>query len=239
MKNTLFLFLIFLLSINLLFSQSTPSPEQIEKAIEQIKILDLEENNLFSQSELYSQKEMKFALGNFTSLNEEECLVVVPMQVGRAYSEWLILMRKNSMGYWIYNDWFNLGGESIDLKDINDDGLKEIIIKSSNMNQGYFEGGFQLISLKGGESNLMYENHTFDNSSGAFISQGKVGDTISITTRVKFKDLNNDGVLELIEDKAIGIFDSYNQQADQVNQKYSKKEYIYYLKDGRYIKQKD
>ena len=106
------------------FSQTQPSKDDIVKSIEKIKILHIEENDIWRHSKLSERGEMRFIKDKFTNKVRDECLVIVPMETGRHYTEWIIFMYKNIAGYWIYGKWFKNTQHTIDLIDVDNNGIK-------------------------------------------------------------------------------------------------------------------
>lgn len=228
------IFLLILITNFTALALDQPSKDQVIKAIEKIKILHFEENNINRHAQLIENGELRFIKDKFTANNRPECLVIVPVEAGPYYIEWLVLMYKNPGGYWTYANWFRDNQNRIDLIDIDNDGIKEIIAENTGMAQGYIDENYWLISLKNETEEILYQNESFDYSAGAFVQDKKIGDIISKTIEVNYIDLNNDGIKEIIELAATGLFQYYSEN-EGVDLKYTKEKNTYHLVNGKYV----
>mgnify|MGYP003632337824 CR=1 FL=1 len=216
-------------------AQNQPNEDEVHRAIEKIKVLHLEDNDISRHSVLSNDREIRYIIDQFTSIDREECLAIVPMEAGRHYVEWIIFMYKNAAGYWNYGKWYSNIQNTVDITDVDNDGIKEIITEGSGFAQGYLNETYRLLSIKNGKEEILYQNETFDNSAGHLIENSKTGDTISVTIEVKFIEFNNMGVKGLEEKMAVGIFESYNE-TNGVQQSYQKKTNSYLLHNGIYVR---
>lgn len=103
------------------------------------------------------------------------------------------------------NDMYSV--ETADTIDFNPtDGLKELSFSYSSMVRGYEKKSFKIISLRTGKEKVLYSNHSFLlPGEDEYASGLTVGDTVSDLYSVKIKDLERDGIKEIVEIRRIGL----------------------------------
>lgn len=156
---------------------------------------------LNEQKEAYELREIRWQVGSFTDSKALEALVSFydDNQCHAAgWSElWLLhfdngwkLDRKLEDSDWI----------SFKAIDIDGDGKLEVWVESGGGNQGYFVSRGKLLFLSKLDTKVLYLNEGFD-----YTSAMKTG-LASLSHKVTFQDIDNDGILELLDWEEKGYY---------------------------------
>lgn len=170
--------------------------------------------------------------GLFSGLHSNEYIINSYCTQGAHGINYCYLIFKNNDSIW-QNKRFYIDPEKY--IDANNDGLLEILSSSGYTNQGITQGDISLVSLKNDSLTLLYSNSTFDNSGSMFISNTQVGDLISKNVNIDFKDINSDGIRELIETVTNGYSQSFDKTKYATQQTFEKNTNTYYLVNSKYI----
>ena len=148
----------------------------------------------------FSIQDIDVIPGSFTAKGEQEAIVLFfdenQCHAAGWAEVWLLGYRKYKAGKgWIpiskiiEGDWV-----SAKAVDIDHDGVKEVFVQTGGGNQGYFEDGYLLISLKGGKSRTLLELTGLNYLGGIFPQE-----TLLVQHNVHFADVSGDSVLEAID----------------------------------------
>lgn len=202
------------------------------------KITLLFKNRINDSENSYNLDKIEWKTGSFTDKGAEEALVNFyddnQGHANGASEIWLLKLR-NSM--WeidrkiTENDY-----TSFETVDIQKDGRLEILIKEGGGNQGYFVNTDRLISIDGETIKVLYSNEGHSNGSG----RCDAGEDISVDHKVKFVDLDNDGILEIIDLKETRTYTGTKPASfgDDIEGKTLSKsiEITYKLQGNKYVK---
>lgn len=229
-------------------AQDFPSKPSILKIIGDLnrKLVVAGENELSIDTEV----SFKYVDAKFTNLGYKECIVIVPVLFGLNSRDLTIHFRKAiSTSTWT-KDYLHISEnapysfENVDTIDINPtDGLKELTYSFGSMIHGYEKKRFQVISLKGGKEKILYSNTSFLlPGEDEYISGLTVGDAVYELNSVEIKDLDDDGIKEVTENKRIGLLLNKVQAIGETywNMKIEEEKYsiTYFYKNGLFIKSK-
>lgn len=215
--------------------KSDPNLDEIKDVIKKVKALEFEEHSIYNILEITNEDDINIVHGSFTKLNNTECLISIPMASGLTYMNLLLLMERNNLGSWIYKNWHHMGSSTVDLIDVDNDGVTEIILEGGDLRQGILSTKYQLISLKDGIEKKLYENEGFSYGGNPIYQESEKGTVISKTIGVSYKSLL-DGTMQIEEKIAIGKFDYFDKYKDRIVQSYTKETNSYQLENGKYVK---
>jgi hypothetical protein len=203
------LVLLLLLVLKIQVKAQAPSEEEIFRlVIEQKKSTDPKDALPFIKA---PGQKSKYYLGHYTSLSNDECIVVCPLQQGRNYLQFVLLLIKNKQGYWQNGGWYYENIYRLKTQDLNKDSIKELIIETKDIAANRVFGKYKIISLINLNEKIWYENNTLmganNNSDYKNTSKG-----IEITRDIKvtiIDSINNKPSL-IKERTTIGYFNSFS-----------------------------
>jgi hydroxymethylpyrimidine pyrophosphatase-like HAD family hydrolase len=157
--------------------------------------------------QLFTQKHY---LGNYTSQYNNECIVVCPLQQGRIYLQFVLLLYKNKQGDWQNGCWYYENIYRLKTQDLNKDSIQELIVETKDISGSRVFGKYKIISLINLNENIWYENNTLLGT----ISNNdykKTSKNLEITRDIKVSIVDSKDNLPnmLKERKTIGYFNSF------------------------------
>lgn len=198
---------------------------------------------------IIAEKKFEFLNSRYTNKQRKECIVICPVEYSGEFTlltTWLYNQR--DMVVFFYkdnnNEWTKdfiyidenapYSSGSANIIDINNDKIFELRTDLHSMLRGHAQNWTQIISYLNGEEKILYSNHGFilpeEEVSDLFI-----GDTTSIIYDIKLKDINKDGIKEIIENKKIGLLTDKRE----FKAKTIKATATLILKDGEYVNIKE
>jgi hypothetical protein len=138
--------------------------------------------------------------GSFTGKGLTEVLISVPYK-SPFESFRKIFIVSISGGKFEFQDWFNKDCTSFSKTDLDNDGINEIAIQyEGNMAERLHYKIFEIISLKGGRPEVVYERYSERGDKlNNFFEDSKMGDTLSIWANIILVDRDHDGITEMAE----------------------------------------
>jgi hypothetical protein len=150
--------------------------------------------------------------GHFISADSVSTLVLVSGDSGPPCGtgcNMLLLYRCDSVAGLVLTEnagWFS----EADVRDLDGDGVMEIITGYDWMNMGECASYFQVFNFKGGKSNLLFENSSYDYFGCGYgdenVKNYKKGDTIGLTLKTDLIDPDHDHIYEVNEYRDYKIF---------------------------------
>ena len=144
----------------------------------------------------YNASLKKMFEGPLTGTDAHDALVVITDDQCHA-SGWTELWLLSFQGEWVQK--LKLADtDEIDFEvmDINGDGVNEVFFNTWHMSTGAASMGYYLVSLEGGKSKELFEAVGFNNEALWFLHAGE--ETIH-DHFIVFRDIDNDGVSEIID----------------------------------------
>ncbi len=167
-------------------------------------ILNLFNYILNEDNRSYELEDIKWLEGAFTDKDAHDAVVSFLDKNQCHASGWCeIWLLRFVNGWKIYKKLADSNEVSFKPVDINKDGKNEIWITESGRNQGFFILVAELISLYDCNSQILYSNKGLDCVDAQI--EGK--NQTSCFHQVEFKDVNNDGILEIIDLETRKSFD--------------------------------
>jgi hypothetical protein len=150
--------------------------------------------------------------GHFISADSISTLVLVGGDSGPPCGtgcNMLLLYRCDSVASLVLSQNSGLFSEA-DVRDLDGDGVMEIITGFDWMNMGECASYFQVFDFKGGKSNLLFENSGFDYFGCGYgdenVKHYKNGDTIGLELKTDLIDPDHDHIYEVKEYRDYKIF---------------------------------
>lgn len=116
--------------------------------------------------------------------------------------------------------------------DVDKDGILEIMVYSNSGGQGYDFSKYELVSLKHGSRSTLYLSEGFDNTGAQ-----EEGEALC-THSIDFKDIDNDGILELIDkvERAQFKWSGKKFESEYIKTSSSVEKIVYKLQHGTFVK---
>ncbi|MEN7549080.1 hypothetical protein AAG747_14250 [Rapidithrix thailandica] len=205
--------------MNSLYSIAQPSKEAIKKQVADMLASKEYDTELLPTPEALEviQDEINIYEGHFSNKRKTEYLAVCAPGGDFPFGFYdgmpiYLLLKYNANGKLVwYKQWYAIA----EVKDINNDGKSEVICKANRCKDGKCTFEYSIMSFSGKKANMIYENHSFDNSGVMDDMQLKKGDTVSKVHEVSFSDEDNDGVSELVETVLISYYDGPGKTEDK------------------------
>jgi hypothetical protein len=161
-------------------------------------IRNLFKNRLNEDGDNYTLDYVKWQIGSFSNYNATEALVSFHDHNQCHASGWseVWLLSYDNNGWNIERKLGDSDRTEFEVIDLQNDGLLEVWITDRGGNQGYFlTGGYLLASFPENQESLVtiYSNSGFD-----YFGAGVEGEALS-THEMRFEDIDNDGILEIID----------------------------------------
>lgn len=206
------------------WSQTLPSNIRILNEIKQIFKSDTNNRN-------YNTSD-SFIVAKFTGSDRNECISI--SQIDENTNKTFILWYKDSLSQWIRSDWYKINYHEIKVIDINNDSIFEIILIRKDTNNDLYTKKLELISINGGEEKTLFYITEFEHIANDDILKSlEKGSIISKRHKLQFKDLNNDGTLD-IKDKITKKYLKSRACSCDDDFEYKIEKKIYYFIDGNY-----
>lgn len=180
--------------------------------------------------------------GHFSKTEEIEYLAVCGGKAGLSSGDAdnLILKiscNKNNNQFSV--DWVSQGSKikQEDIKDLDKDGLDEIIQTNSYTWMGECGETIHIFNLKNNRLNTLYKStaRSVIDCGGSFAGYSQVRDTLATEVKIELKDTNNDGIFELIENKKFLIHNGGTTEEEIIAGLISKEKVnLLDLKNGHY-----
>lgn len=137
--------------------------------------------------------------GSFTSAGANEVLVAVPYLSSEVHFIKLFLVKQTQKEFEMI-DWFSLDCTEFSVKDLNHDGIDEILATHEGIlsNVTPFKT-CELISLKNNNVDVIYQSYSQDESKVFHKDTHKTGDTLSTWIANRLTDIDNDSTFEMME----------------------------------------
>jgi hypothetical protein len=119
---------------------------------------------------------LKFYSGHYTSLHNEECIVVGSLLQGHEIIQVVLLLYKNKEGFWINGCWYYDNIYRLKVKDFNKDSILELILETKISAGNRSFGNYKIISLLNQNNTIWYENNSFsgiEEGTAKFATKGK------------------------------------------------------------------
>ncbi len=208
--------------------QNLLSPHFIDSLAKKI-LLNHDSKTIWNLSSV-DTVDMKVYEDNFVSASYKSKLIILQgeagLSAGNANKLYLILTCQNDE---IHLDWFGQEGELRDenFRDLDGDGIKEIIIEKSMMWMGGCEDHFEILNFQSGERNVLLASRSYsliDCGVESFQSFKK-GDTLEIQIQNTIIQDENYFVLELARE--IKIYNGGLSYTDIVRRLIEKKDTVF------------
>ncbi len=201
----------FLLVLLFLFiqvkAQKIPSKEWVRQ--QAMYIIKQPSTQLYNKEVLQKISSIQLFKANFDKSTDQVSYLAmcVPGNTARLSKEhgrpvYFLMRLDYTAGNWQVS-WYDQWYEVTEVADKTGDGLSEIVGISSRceMDKCYF--GYYLLSLAEGTASTLFELNGYDFEAAA--KNFAPGDTIRYVPAVKFEDLNEDGINEIIVDSEVAL----------------------------------
>jgi hypothetical protein len=240
MKNILLI----LLALAALQLYAQPSDATVLRLLDSY---DLVPADAPQESTMYPGEGLSVREGSFIIEGREEYLAVVPLAKGPKTSQIAFITWEDEEGAWQRSAWFELGFKAIRPVNLMQDALDEIILETAYIGRNRTLSSLKLLSVKDDERKEYYSVEGFELDEEAMLS-AEEGEHLSSMFTVDFRDVNEDGRLEIVEsvEDAYRVFSYYNIKTDQeydednepVLPGVEQKTTIFKIKDGELIEMK-
>jgi len=127
---------------------------------------------------------------------------------------------------------YEADGVFFETVDVDEDGILEIMVYSNSGGQGYDFSKYELVSLKHGSRSTLYLSEGFDNTGAQ-----EEGEALC-THSIDFKDIDNDGILELIDkvERTQFKWSGKKFESEYIKTSSSVEQIVYKLQHGTFVK---
>jgi hypothetical protein len=200
-----------------------------------------------SWEELITAEKLQFIDGRFTGLLRQECLVILNDEDDCHAMDgyYITLYYKSKKDEWKGGNVFvTTHSHKIELQDFDNDGLPELICRYDGGSMGYYVDNTYVYSIKDDKMRKIYSAKGV--CCAEFSLDWKKGKPVCTEYQISFIDVNNDGILEIEENKKEIIFWSgtpteedkergwYLLEFSSIKTKEKSTKKILYLKNGKY-----
>jgi hypothetical protein len=230
------LLLCVLFACHAVVAQKGPSNDEILRlVIEQKKATDSKDAMPFT---LAAGRSPKAYVGHYTSLYNNECLVICPLQQGRDFIQFVLLLYQTRQGYWQNGCWYFDNAERVKVKDFNKDSVLEVILETKINSGNRAFGNYKIISLLNLNQKIWYENKTELGIDHKSLMQAQKGKEVTMDVKVTIVDTIKSEPAILKERTIIGRFNSYSDSLG-ANLDYETKYRVYIFRENKYIPKLD
>jgi hypothetical protein len=123
------------------------------------------------------------------------------------------------------------------VKDINGDGIDELLIKAGDAKLGIMRYSTKIISIKNNQANTIYQNRilSYAGTGPSITDHLHSLDTLSIEPSITFKDVNNDQINEIIENTKVEVYaGGKTYETIMAKAKKTSTKRVLYLINGKY-----
>lgn len=148
--------------------------------------------------------------GHYTSIYNNECIVVCSLLQGRDIIQVVLLLFKNKEGYWVNGCWYYDNIYRLKVKDFDKDSILELILetKISSGNRTY--GNYKVISLLNQNTYILYENNTMLGIDVNGVKNAPKGKEITKDIKVTLIDTIAKSPVIINERTILGKFNHYS-----------------------------
>lgn len=174
---------------------------------------------------------------SFTGPKKQECLFVCPLATDAEFNDlFMLLYTASENGYYEPTGWYRDGSSSVDTIDVDRDGVAEIIVQGATTIDHIHYYFYKILSLAGGKENVMYSCDSFDSNDAGNWNKRKPGEAIDKELTIEYKDLDNDGKLEIVETLLTDNFVNFMPGAQHPEMVFDERTTNLYLVDGKFVK---
>jgi len=196
---------------------SPPSKQFIQDEITRITRTDPSRVIWYPNALRQFEKETVIIKGSFSAKGQQEYLVVLKSQFYAGMMSQIdrfdLLLKiscvPNNSNAWQV-DWYNQtkAVSKNNVKDIDGDGIDELIIQGGGIKLGILRGFYEIISLKGNKDRVLYQNRSlsYGGTGPTIVNYLPRLDTLSIQHQLQFKDVNNDHINEIVEQTEVMVY---------------------------------
>lgn len=150
-------------------------------------------------SSFYSGEPITTQEGPFLVKKRQEYLCIVPVNQGeRSDRIAFVVYRPQPKAGWEVSNWVAMRFASIEAKDIQADGLKELLLHVKVPGRRMTNEVWRVLSIAGDRPAVLFESEGFSLSAES-LTTATVGMHIRRQAELELTDMNDDGKLELVE----------------------------------------
>jgi hypothetical protein len=159
----------------------------------------------------------KFYHGHYTSLHNNECIVVHSLLQGRDIIQVALLLYKSKEGYWKNGCWYYDNLYRLKVKDFNKDSILEIILETRINAGSKTYAKYRIVSLLNQENKNWYENSAVLGHDPQSLKSAEIGKEVYRDVKVTIIDSVRYQPCTIKERTTIGKFNGF---ADSIRIKF-------------------